>query len=215
MNNNDYNNRGGGGENDGLTQCVAIYDCIGNPKQNKLQFRIYDLVEDVNYGISPQNGYRLGRIRHQQGWFPHWAVQPVTKERPPPPTLACPPPPSSQQERLIHDDEYTKSLINPMMVHKNEKVEIPMHPTMIHQNEKAVSPSKKFNYNNDEEATNILRPRRSHKSLSQGQSILLLKFIVGSSSPETDVGRFKAYCSIHSEQLGEQGSSTRRFIQNN
>ena len=43
------NINGGGGENGGLTQCVAIYDCIGNPQQNKLKFCIYDLVDDVDY----------------------------------------------------------------------------------------------------------------------------------------------------------------------
>ena len=100
------------------------------------------------------------------------------------------------------------------MVYKNESVESPMRPTMIHQNGNTISPSTKFDNNNDEEATNIPRPQRSHKSLSQEQSILLLKFLTGTSSPETDIGTFKAYCSIHSEQLGEQGSITRRFIQN-
>ena len=51
------NNNGGGRENGGLAQCEAVYDCIREPQQNKLQFHIYYLVEDVDYGIPPQNGY--------------------------------------------------------------------------------------------------------------------------------------------------------------
>ena len=50
--------------------------------------------------------------------------------------------------------------------------------------------------------------------MSQEQSILLLKFIVGRLSPKTNIYTFKTNCRIQSEQLGKQSSSTRRFIQN-
>ena len=65
------NNSGGGGENGGLTQCVAVYDCIGNPQQNKLQFRIYDLVEDdaqKSYEIFPRGVcYILNTVQRTGG----------------------------------------------------------------------------------------------------------------------------------------------------
>ena len=120
---NNNNNNGGSEENGGLTQCVAIYDYIGNLQHNKLQFCIYDLLDDVDYRIPSQNRYRLGQIQHQEDWFPNWVIQPVTKGTPPPTTMARPPHLCSQQQRPIHFPPQQKMMhhngciISPMRMH--------------------------------------------------------------------------------------------------
>ena len=116
-----------------FTQSVAIRDFMGNPQQNQLQFRRNETVE-VDYGKPPQNGWRLGRIQQHQGWFPEWAVQPVSTGPPPPPTMACPPPPPQhQQQQPQYQQQQYQQQPKPVHLSPQEK--------MMHQNGYLVSPS--------------------------------------------------------------------------